>query len=165
MPSHVYQYSWNPNPVWSQFYAAASEIKVYLEKTVDKFNLRQYFRFKQRCVDANWDEAASEWTITVQAVDGYHTEQVQCDVLVYAVGRLNNPKIPDIPGLSSFSGQVLHTAAWPEDTDIEGKVVAVIGNGASALQCIPSIQKCKSCGYQLLAQKVTTSQCQKKCIT
>lgn len=68
-------------------------------------------------------------------------QQVKCDVFVYAVGRLNNWKLPQIAGLEEFKGKIVHTANWPKDLDVSGKNVAVIGNGSSALQCVAKIHK------------------------
>ncbi|KAJ6786216.1 hypothetical protein PWT90_11112 [Aphanocladium album] len=130
---------WNPNPSWSQQYASSDEIQTYLSNTVDKFDLRQYFRFRKRCINAAWDEESSEWTVLIQDVDDGHILELHCDVFIYAVGRLNTWTLPCIKGMSRYQGDVFHTAAWPKDVILDGKRVAVIGNGASALQCISSI--------------------------
>ncbi|KAG5978785.1 hypothetical protein E4U55_005950 [Claviceps digitariae] len=127
-------------------YAEAPEILQYLNSTVDKHNLRQYIRFGQQCTGAAWDEAAAQWVLDLAptTADGpdHDTYRVRCDVLVYAVGRLNNWKMPDIPGLETFSGPLVHTANWPRD-NTEGfpGTVGVIGNGASAVQCVAKLHQ------------------------
>ncbi|KAK7963574.1 monooxygenase [Apiospora saccharicola] len=144
---------WNPNPEWSQLYASAQEIHRYLTHTVDAFGLREYFRFGKECVGAEWDEASCEWLVSfrgVHDVDGRATTRLKCDVFVYAVGRLNNWKMPDITGLSEFQGPVLHTASWPRDIELGNKNVAVIGNGASAVQCIAGIHQLAKKVYNIV---------------
>lgn len=145
VPSHTYQYSWNPNPGWSQLYATAEEIHSYLANTVDSFGLRKYFQFGTECVGAEWDETNCEWIVSTQVVhDGRTVTRRKCDVFVYAVGRLNNWKMPNIPNVANFQGPILHTASWPSNIQLDDKDVAVIGNGASAVQCIAAIQQGKS---------------------
>ncbi|KAK7990699.1 hypothetical protein PG990_014979 [Apiospora arundinis] len=142
VPSHTYQYSWNPNPEWTQLYASAQEIHRYLQNTVDDFGLRKHFQFGTECVDAEWNEASCEWIVSTQNVHDRRTiTRRKCDVFIYAVGRLNNMKMPDIAGLENFQGPILHTAAWPRDIQLDDKDVAVIGNGASAVQCIAVTRK------------------------
>ncbi|KAK8040101.1 monooxygenase [Apiospora rasikravindrae] len=133
---------WNPNPEWSQLYASAQEIHRYLTNTVDAFGLRKYVRFGTECVGAEWNEDSSEWLVSFRDVhDGRTMTRLKCDVFVYAVGRLNNWKMPDITGLANFQGRILHTASWPRDVQLGDKDVAVIGNGASAVQCIAGIHQ------------------------
>ncbi|KAK8109564.1 monooxygenase [Apiospora kogelbergensis] len=135
VPSHTYQYSWNPNPGWSQLYATAEEIHSYLASTVDSFELRKYFQFGTECVGAEWDETNCEWIVSTQVVHDRRTiTRRKCDVFVYAVGRLNNWKMPNIPDIANFQGPILHTASWPSNIQLDDKDVAVIGNGASAVQ-------------------------------
>ncbi|KAK0389844.1 hypothetical protein NLU13_3417 [Sarocladium strictum] len=140
IPSHAYQYSWNPNPRWSRLYAEAPEILAYLRSTVDKFNLGQYMQFSTMCTGAVWDDEASQWTLSLQKGDGSTTRET-CDILISAVGRLNNWKLPQIHGIERFEGRVIHTADWPRDFDFRGKDIAVIGNGASAVQCVAAMSQ------------------------
>ncbi|RKL09120.1 hypothetical protein BFJ70_g16715 [Fusarium oxysporum] len=106
IPSHAYQYSWNPNPRWSRLYAEAPEILDYLKSTVTKFNLRRYIQFGTTCIGANWDEKNSEWNVTLQRNGTPKDEiSVKCDVFIIAIGRLNNWKLPDIEGLDTFQGR------------------------------------------------------------
>ncbi|KAF4437165.1 hypothetical protein F53441_13099 [Fusarium austroafricanum] len=142
IPSHAYQYSWNPNPRWSRLYAEAAEILHYLKSTVTKFNLRRYIQFDTTCTGATWDEKNSEWNVRLQRNGTPNDEiSVKCDVFIIAIGRLNNWKLPDIEGLDTFQGRVIHTANWPQGLDCRGKDIAVIGNGASSTQCLASLHK------------------------
>ncbi|ENH66025.1 Putative sterigmatocystin biosynthesis monooxygenase stcW [Fusarium oxysporum f. sp. cubense race 1] len=141
IPSHAYQYSWNPNPRWSRLYAEADEILEYLKSTVTKFNLRRYMQFSTTCTGANWDDKNSEWNVTLPRNTIPDEISVKCDVFIIAMGRLNNWKLPEIEGLDTFQGRVIHTADWPQGLDHHGKDIAVIGNGASSTQCLASLQK------------------------
>ncbi|PHH72691.1 hypothetical protein CDD80_4376 [Ophiocordyceps camponoti-rufipedis] len=133
---------WNPNPEWTRPHAQAAEILRYLKSTVKKHNLGQYFRFNVRCTGAVWLQDENVWNVTLETVDEPCTTfEEHCDVFVSALGRTNNWKLPDIPGLSRFTGPVLHTANWPPGFDCRGKDVAIIGNGASALQCLAAIEQ------------------------
>lgn len=123
-------------------YAEAPEILNYLQSTVDKFDLRQYMEFNVHCTGAVWDEDSSEWIVSLKKSG--HPDQsfeTRCDIFVYAVGRLNNWKLPIIEGLDQFQGPVVHTANWPETFSVQGKDIAVIGNGASSVQCLAAISK------------------------
>lgn len=142
IPSHAYQYSWNPNPRWSQLYAGATEILEYLKSTVTKFDLRRYIQFNTTCKAAIWDEKNSEWIVSLQR-HGMHIDEitVKCDVFIMATGRLNNWKFPNIEGLDTFQGSLIHTANWPQALDYHGKDIAVIGNGASSTQCLARLSQ------------------------
>ncbi|KAG4271202.1 hypothetical protein FPRO04_14700, partial [Fusarium proliferatum] len=144
----------NRYPGWSRLYAEADEIWEYLKSTVTKFNLRRYMQFSTTCTGAKWDEKNSEWNVTSQRNNTPEEIAVKCDVFIIAIGRLNNWKLPEIQGLDTFQGRVIHTADWPQDLDHHGKDIAVIGNGASSTQCLASLQKgdplgCKESKYLL----------------
>ncbi|KAF5635014.1 flavin-containing protein [Fusarium tjaetaba] len=143
VPAHTYQFSWAPNPRWSKFYAPAPEIRQYLNDVVDKHGLRKYMHFNHRAVSAQWQEKSSTWRVELETNDGFGSPVTiirECDVLVKGLGTLNKCKFPDIEGLSTFSGRLMHTANWDETVDLTGKRIAVIGNGASAVQCVAALQ-------------------------
>lgn len=99
--------------------------------------------FNHRAVYAMWREESSTWRVDLETTDGAGKSQTvsrECDVLVQGVGTLNAWKYPDIEGISSFKGQLMHTATWDDSVDLKGKSVAVIGNGASAVQCVAALQ-------------------------
>ncbi|KAH7304640.1 monooxygenase [Rhexocercosporidium sp. MPI-PUGE-AT-0058] len=143
VPAHTYMFSWEPNPDWSKFFAPAPEILAYLNTVVDKHDLRKYIKFNHRAVSAVWREESSTWKIKFQASDSAgHTYTVvqECDIFIQGVGTLNAWKYPDFPGLSNFEGSIMHTATWDDTVDLTGKSVAVIGNGASAVQVVSALQ-------------------------
>ncbi|KAH7214445.1 hypothetical protein DER44DRAFT_819318 [Fusarium oxysporum] len=135
VPSHCYQYSFAPNPSWSKFYASSDEIQGYLKGVAKHFDLERYISFNTKVVSARWSERDSTWT--VQLEDG---SLVTSEIMVNAGGILNHPQIPNIEGLSDFTGPLLHTASWDHSIDLRGKRVGVIGAGASSIQLVPSIQ-------------------------
>jgi cation diffusion facilitator CzcD-associated flavoprotein CzcO len=135
IPSHLYSFSFAPNPEWSQTYSRQPEIRDYLRATADRFGVRPYIRFGANVRSADWDDEAQRWEIETSAGN------FRAHVLISAAGPLTEPKIPDIPGLDSFEGATFHSARWDHDVDLKGKRVASIGTGASAIQYVPEIQK------------------------
>ena len=132
--SHLYSFSFAPNPAWSRTFAPQAEILAYLERCVAGFGLGPHLRLGVGVTGARFDEAAREWEVT--ATDGVVR---RARVLVSATGGLNRPALPEIPGLDAFEGPVFHSARWRHDVPLAGKRVAVVGTGASAIQIVPSI--------------------------
>jgi 4-hydroxyacetophenone monooxygenase len=137
-PNHFYSYAFEPNHDWSHFFAKRDELWNYFERVADKYELRKHIRLGTEVVDARYDEANAAWRLTAQSADGTQ-HKFSARVLVSAVGVLNRPKLPDIPGLASFAGSAFHTAQWNQKFDCRGKRVAMIGTGASGHQVGPSI--------------------------
>ena len=132
--SVTYSYSFEPNPHWSRLFAPGAELKRYAAHIADKYDLRRYMRFGATVDAAHWDEDAGHWQVHVQGGEIVHARY-----LLTATGFLSQPNTPDIPGIESFAGKVIHTAAWDESYDLHGKRAAVIGTGATAVQLIPEI--------------------------
>jgi cation diffusion facilitator CzcD-associated flavoprotein CzcO len=130
VPSHLYSFSFAPNARWSRAFSPQPEIWAYLRDCAERFNLLPHLRFGHEVHAARW-------------ADGWHIETSQgnlsADVLVLAVGPLSEPSVPDLPGLSSFTGTAFHSARWRHDHDLTGRRVAVVGTGASAAQFVPEI--------------------------
>jgi 4-hydroxyacetophenone monooxygenase len=137
-PNHFYQFSFEPNNDWSHYFSQQPSIREYLSGCADKFGVRERIRFGCEVEAAHWQEDRAKWVLTSRAADG-NVSSEEFDAIVCAVGQLNRPKVPDIPGLADFAGEVLHTAAWREDADLRGKRVALVGTGASAVQVGPAI--------------------------
>jgi cyclohexanone monooxygenase len=137
--SMTYSYSWSHELeqewTWSERYAGQAEILAYLEHVADRFDLRRDIQLGTRVVAASWDDEHDSWSIA--ADDG---ELRSARFLIMATGCLSLPRIPDIPGIDHFAGEMHHTGLWPhEGVDVAGKRVAVIGTGSSAVQAIPII--------------------------
>ncbi|KAH6884857.1 hypothetical protein B0T10DRAFT_531035 [Thelonectria olida] len=135
VPSHCYQFSFAPNPYWSQFYASSAEIKAYLKAVARHFELEQFITYNCKVVSASWSEKSGTWTTKLE-----NGPAIQSEILVNAGGILNNLQIPNIQGLSTFAGPKLHTAAWDPSIDLTGKKIAIIGSGASGVQLLPQLQ-------------------------
>jgi cation diffusion facilitator CzcD-associated flavoprotein CzcO len=136
VPSHLYSFSFEPNPEWSRAFSPQPEIQRYLEHCTDKFGIRPHIRFDTEVAGATFDEHAGVWRI--RTADG---GAIEARALVSGLGQLNRPHFPDVPGIASFEGTSFHSARWNHDHDVAGERVAVVGNGASALQFIPQIAK------------------------
>ena len=134
IPSSTYSYSFEPNPYWTRLFAPGAELKRYAEHVADKYDLRRHMRFGQVVERAEWNEAAQAWRVTTASGD-----QLTARFLLTATGFLSQPRLPDIDGIGSFAGKVIHTADWDDSYDLEGKRAAVIGTGATAVQLIPTI--------------------------
>ena len=136
-PNHIYTYSFAKND-WARYFALQGELLDYFRGVAERFGLRDVTSFGTKVSRVVWDEDAAKWSVTF--VDGEGQESVQvADVVLSAVGILNTPLVPTIPGIETFPGPAVHTAQWPEDLDVSGKRVAVIGNGASGMQVVPAI--------------------------
>ena len=139
-PNHFYSYSFEPNHDWPEFFSRRNELKGYFERVTDRFRLREHIRFATEVVRCDWDAAANLWRVRVRAKDG--TEEVlNAAAVVSAVGQLNRPRLPDIKGRETFKGPSFHTAQWESQHDLNGKRIAVVGSGASALQAVPELAK------------------------
>ena len=134
VPSHLYSYSFAPNPDWSHSFSRQPEIWSYLDAVSDRFGVRPYIRFGTELAEARWDGGSSRWRLRTSHGD------LTADVVIVAAGPLSTPSLPDIPGLDTFPGEVFHSARWDHRADLAGKRVAVIGTGASAIQIVPAIQ-------------------------
>jgi cation diffusion facilitator CzcD-associated flavoprotein CzcO len=134
VPSHVYSLSFAPNPDWSAVFSTQSEIFAYLQRVASDHGIAPHIRFGTEVKDAAWDAGEQRWRI--ETVKG----TVSARVLVAAAGPFSTPSIPELPGLESFEGTSFHSANWDHDFELEGKRVAVVGTGASAIQFVPEIQ-------------------------
>ncbi|MFC8528921.1 flavin-containing monooxygenase [Nocardia sp. NPDC057227] len=136
-PSHLYALSFDPNPGWSTYFAPQDELAAYWRALADRHGVREHIRFGTRVEAAVYDETAARWEVTVRPAGGA-AETLTADIVVSAVGLLNQPSVPDLPGLADFRGPAVHTARWDPAIELAGKRVAVIGTGASAMQVVPA---------------------------
>ncbi len=134
IPSHMYSFSFEQNPGWSRAYSPQPEIWRYMREVADKYDLRRFVRFGQEMTGARWDAEGNRWHVATRGGDEFVG-----NALVAGVGALHLPMVPDLPGIEKFAGPAYHSAQWRHDVDLEGKKVAVIGTGASAVQFVPKI--------------------------
>lgn len=138
--NHFYSYSFEPNSQWSEYFCRRDELAAYFQHFAERHGLLEHIRFGTEVVRAAFDEDRNKWKVTVRTRDGA-TETLESNVLVSAVGQLNRPQIPEIPGRDRFRGVQMHSATWDPSVSLEGKRVAVIGSGASAFQLVPEVAK------------------------
>ncbi|OKO83022.1 NAD(P)/FAD-dependent oxidoreductase [Bradyrhizobium sp. AS23.2] len=136
--NHIYSFSFHPKPDWTRHFSKQKEILNYIKDVADRFDLRGQIRFGVEVEKFEWDDDASLWSVTVRGKDGSR-KTMRCNAVITAVGLLNRPAIPAIPGLSEFKGECLHTAQWDHNVDLRGKRVVMIGTGASGMQVGPEI--------------------------
>ena len=133
VPSQLYSFSFAPNPNWSRSFSPQPEIQAYIQDVSERAGVRDHFHFGVEFLDARWEGTA--WAIDTSA------GSLTADFVVSAAGGLSEPKMPDIDGIDSFAGEIMHSARWDHSVDLTGKRVAVIGTGASAIQIVPEIAK------------------------
>ncbi|MBR1221289.1 NAD(P)/FAD-dependent oxidoreductase [Bradyrhizobium sp. U87765 SZCCT0131] len=133
IPSHLYSYSFEGKPDWSRKYPRQPEIKAYMQHTARKYRVLDHIRFGTTFRGARFDAAAGKWHVDCGE------RQFRCRFLVLGTGGLSEPAIPTLPGAATFAGPAFHSAAWDHTVALDGKRVAVIGTGASAIQFVPQI--------------------------
>jgi cation diffusion facilitator CzcD-associated flavoprotein CzcO/acetyl esterase/lipase len=134
IPSHLYSFSFEPNPDWSRVYSPQAEILEYLERCAEHHGLAPHLRLGTAIARADFDERKGRWRVATTA-----GEKIEADVLVSACGQLSRPATSRIQGAEHFAGPIFHSARWDHDLDLHGKRVAVIGTGASTIQIVPAI--------------------------
>jgi cyclohexanone monooxygenase len=134
VPSHFYSYSFALNPRWSKTFAGQPEILAYIEKVAANHHLAEHLVPRTTITTMRWSDTDQHWALTSD--DGQTRE---FDVVVSAVGMLDVPKIPDIPGANRFRGRAFHSSKWDHSKSTAGERVASIGTGASAIQYVPEI--------------------------
>ena len=136
VPSYLYCYSFAPNYRWTTKYARQPEILAYLKSCADRFGVRPHIRFGTSVESAEFDEESNTWRIRTDS-----GEELVAEIFVSAVGQLNRPKTPPFDGLDRFGGAAWHSARWNHDYDLTDRTVAVVGNGASAIQFLPEVAR------------------------
>jgi len=149
-PSHLYSYSFEPNHDWPNHFSPQPVLLAYFKGVAAKHGLHPHVRFETAVEEAAFDEAAALWNVRIKGRDG-RVETLKARAVISAVGQLNQPRYPDIPGREDFAGPSFHSARWNHDIDLTGKRVAVIGTGASAFQFAPEVAK--SAGHLTIFQR------------
>ncbi|KAL5591264.1 hypothetical protein FOVSG1_010153 [Fusarium oxysporum f. sp. vasinfectum] len=136
--TYLYRYSWDKEDLrtypWSQHYVYQPEILNYLRHVVKKHDLRKYMRFSTEMESASWDDKEGKWIISCSG-----DLVIKARYLVNCLGLLSKPNYPDIPGISSFAGDIVHTAKWDDKLKLEGRRVGIIGNGSTGVQVMTAI--------------------------
>jgi len=136
IPSHLYSFSFAPNPNWSRKFSPQAEILAYLKNCVEQYDLQPYIRYNTDIIRTEFLADQALWQLTDRAGN-----VLTARVVVGATGPLNRPSIPKLKGLDVFTGKTFHSSNWDHTVDLAGKRVAVIGTGASAIQIVPELAK------------------------
>lgn len=132
VPSPIYTFSGQRNPHWRRLLPDQAEILDYHRDVSVRTGLRSSIRFGSEVVSARW--TGGDWEVGLS--DG-SSERFR--VLVCATGFLHHPNIPEIEGLDSFAGDVVHSAQWRDGIELAGRRVGVIGNGSTGVQIVTAL--------------------------
>jgi 4-hydroxyacetophenone monooxygenase len=136
-PNHSYSFSFGARNNWTRYFAQREELLDYLKKVALEHDVRSHIRFNTRLTASRWNDAKRRWISSLETTGGL--EEFESTTLVSAIGQLNDPSPAHFKGEEEFNGLMLHSALWSDDIKLDGKHVAVIGTGATAMQLVPSI--------------------------
>ncbi len=132
--SHLYSFSFEPNPNWSRQFSPQQEILKYMEHCAAKYDLNKHLQYNTTVTQALFNEKEATWMVTAQGGNTFTTRAI-----ISCSGGLSQPMYPDIKGIETFKGEMFHSAKWDKSFDWKNKTIAVIGTGASAIQIVPAI--------------------------
>ena len=135
--SHFYCYSFEPADHWTEYFSQQPELQDYFDRVMRKHGIEGHCRFNTEVTSATFDERTSRWSIEVRTDDG--VDHIDAFAVISAVGALNQPHLPEIPGMDDFAGPSFHSARWDASVDIRGTRFALVGAGASGFQIAPTI--------------------------
>ena len=135
--NHFYCYSFEPADHWSEFFARQPELQRYFDDVMHRHGVAENIRFDTEVLGAAWDDDTGTWSVEVRGGDG--TQTLRARAVISAVGQLNQPFVPELPGAGDFAGPAFHTARWDHDVDLAGRDVVMIGAGATGFQLAPAI--------------------------
>ncbi|PVH95804.1 FAD/NAD(P)-binding domain-containing protein [Periconia macrospinosa] len=141
IPSHDYNFTWDPKPDWTQFFASGGEIQKYFEDFAERHGSKQYMSLNSKIEEAQWDDGEGVWNLTIKNPQNGEIRKEWAHVFVNGSGILNTWKWPEIEGLHDFKGPILHSACWDHSVEFKRKKAAVIGIGSSSVQITPALQK------------------------
>lgn len=134
VPSFLYCFSFEQKVDWSRKWAPGSEILAYMRHCAENFGIARHIRFSAEVAEASFDDDAKTWRVRTTSGEAF-----EADFLVSAVGQLNRPALPQLPGLDTFAGVAFHSARWQRGCELDDKDVVVVGNAASAIQLVPHV--------------------------
>lgn len=135
VPSQIYQFEFAPKPDWSHVWASGADIQRYHRDVAEHFGLDAHLRLNTEVTEMRYDATETTWTVTT--ADG---DTLVADFVVCATGVLHHPFIPEIPGMDTFGGSIVHTARWESEVTTAGRRIAVIGTGSTGVQVVSALQ-------------------------
>jgi cation diffusion facilitator CzcD-associated flavoprotein CzcO len=132
VPSHHYTYTFERNPDWTRHLPPGAEIQSYFERTTAKYGVDKLLRCNQQATAAAFVDG--RWRLDFE--DGHRDV---ADILIAATGVLHRPRLPHIEGMESFDGVSFHSARWDHTVPLDGKRIAIIGNGSTGVQLISAL--------------------------
>jgi 4-hydroxyacetophenone monooxygenase len=136
--SHFYCYSFEPADHWTEYFSQQPELQEYFQRVMTKYGVEEHCRFDTEVTAATFDEDSGRWSVEVRGKEGAG-DTIDAFAVISAVGALNQPHLPDIPGRDDFAGPWFHSARWDPTVDVRGTRLALIGAGASGFQIAPTI--------------------------
>jgi len=138
-PSVNYEFGFEKDYRWREHFNRGGAVREYLQHISKKFGVMDNTLFNHDVKLAEFDEARNLWVLSVETPEGANTFESR--VVITACGTFANAQLPDIPGVDSFKGQIVHPSRWPADLDLGGKRVVVIGNGSTGVQLLSAVAK------------------------
>ena len=132
VPSHLYSYSFAPNPDWSRRFSPGREIQSYFENVARRYGVDELIQYGMEITRCEF--SSGRWKI--EAADGSTDE---ADFVIAATGVLHHPAYPNIKGLDNFEGALFHSARWDHEVSLAGKRVGIIGTGSTAIQMVTAL--------------------------
>jgi 4-hydroxyacetophenone monooxygenase len=136
--SHFYCYSFEPGDHWTEYFSQQPELAEYFDRVMHKYGVDAHCRFNTEVTKATFDEDTGRWSVDVRTPDGA-VDRIDAFAVISAVGALNQPHIPEIPGMHDFAGPSFHSSRWDPNVDVSGTLLALVGAGASGFQIAPTI--------------------------
>ncbi|MFC4944286.1 flavin-containing monooxygenase [Pseudonocardia sp. GCM10023141] len=138
-PCTGYQFKFVKDFRWSEYYPGRQEVAAYLGMVAERYGVAPHVRFGCELVSAAWDQESGKWTLEVRREGVAEPEVLVANVVVTGCGLFNVARMPNLPGVEQYQGQLIHPTQWAKGTEITGKRVAVIGNGSTGVQVMPKL--------------------------
>jgi len=132
VPSHLYSYSFAPNPEWSHRFSAGSDIQAYFEDVAGRYGVDSRIQFGTEITRCEFEDGRWKIELANGSTD-------VGDIVIAATGVLHHPAYPDLEGIDAFEGTIFHSARWNHDLSLDGKRVGIIGTGSSAIQMVAAL--------------------------